>query len=58
MVDIVIGTHGMALSTILHFYNPGFGCDGLKHNMVLYVIYIIRLDFDGDKNIGKQELLK
>ena len=25
--NIVIGTHGTALSTILNFYNSGFGCD-------------------------------
>ena len=28
--NIVIGTHGTALSTILNFYDPSFGYDGFK----------------------------
>jgi len=54
--NIVIGTHGTALSTILHYYDPGYGCDGFKR-IWYWMPYIIRLDFDGTKYIGKQELL-
>lgn len=53
---IVIGTHGTALSTILNYYDPRFGCDDFKriwHCMP----YIIRLDFSGNRYVGKQELL-
>jgi len=55
--NIVIGTHGTALSTILHYYDPSFGCEGFKrilHSMP----YIIKLDFDGDILIKSTELLK
>lgn len=55
--NIVIGTHGTALSTILNYYDPSFGCDDFKriwHSLP----YIIRLDFKGDKLIKTTELLK
>ena len=45
--DIVIGTHGTALSTILNFYDSNFGCEDF--------LRIIELDFEGDKLIAKQE---
>ena len=45
--DIVIGTHGTALSTILNFYDSNFGCEDF--------LQIIELDFEGDKLIAKQE---
>lgn len=54
---IVIGTHGTALSTILNYYDPSFGCDGFKR-IWFSLPYIIRLDFEGDKLIKKTELLK
>lgn len=54
--NIVIGTHGTALSTILNFYDPGFGCDGFKR-IWHWMPYVIRLDFDGIRNTGKEELL-
>ncbi|MEG6613115.1 histidine phosphatase family protein [Pseudoclostridium thermosuccinogenes] len=54
--NIVIGTHGTALSTILNYYDPSFGYEDF--NRIRYFMpYIIRLDFSGAKNIGKQELL-
>lgn len=55
--NIVIGTHGTALSTILHYYDPSFGCVGFK-NIWHSMPYIIKLDFDGDKLIKSTELLK
>lgn len=45
--DIVIGTHGTALSTIFNFYDSNFGCEDF--------LQIIELDFEGDKLIAKQE---
>lgn len=45
--DIVIGTHGTALSTILNFYDSNFGCEDF--------LQIIELNFEGDKLIAKQE---
>jgi 2,3-bisphosphoglycerate-dependent phosphoglycerate mutase len=55
--NIVIGTHGTALSTILNFYDPSFRCDGFKR-IWLSMPYIIRLDFDGEKILKSAELLK
>lgn len=55
--NIVIGTHGTALSTILNYYDPSFRCDGFK-GIWLSMPYIIRLDFDGEKLIKTTELLK
>ena len=54
--NIVIGTHGTALSTIMNFYDPSYGLDffmRIWHCMPC----VIRLDFDETRNIGKQELL-
>ncbi|NLP16357.1 MAG: histidine phosphatase family protein [Clostridiales bacterium] len=55
--NIVIGTHGTALSTILNFYDPSFGYDGFKR-IHFSMPYIIRLDFNGTDLIRTTELLK
>lgn len=52
--DIVIGTHGTALSTILNFYDSNFGCEDFLR-IIDWMPYIIELDFEGDKLIAKQE---
>jgi len=54
--NIVVGTHGTALSTIINYYDPRFGCDGFKR-IWNWMPYVIRLDFEGIKYIGRQELL-
>ena len=54
--NIVIGTHGTALSTILNYYDPAFGCAEfvrIWHTMP----YIVRLDFDGPRYLGRTEVL-
>lgn len=52
--EIVVGTHGTALSTILNYYDSGFGCDDFLR-IIDWMPYIIELDFEGDKMVGKQE---
>ena len=52
--EIVIGTHGTALSTILNFYDNSFGCEEFLR-IIDWMPYIIELDFEGDKLVGKQE---
>lgn len=45
-LNIVIATHGTALSTIIHYYNPAFGYadfDRLRPKLP----YVIRFDFHG-----------
>lgn len=51
---IVIGTHGTALSTILNFYHPEFGC-GDYLRIIDWMPYIVELDFDGDKLLSVKE---
>lgn len=52
---IVIGTHGTALSGILRYYDGTYNCDSF-FRMVDWMPYIIRLDFQGDTLVGKEEL--
>ena len=52
--EIVVGTHGTALSTILNFYDNGFGCEDFLR-IIDWMPYIIELDFEGDKLVGKYE---
>lgn len=54
--NLIIGTHGTALSTILNYFEPAFCCDDFLR-IIDYMPYIIRLDFDGTNYIGKEELL-
>ena len=52
---IVIGTHGTALSTILNYYDRGFGLDDFLR-IVSWMPYIIELNFEDNKLISKYEL--
>ena len=53
--SIVIGTHGTALSSILNYYMPQFGCaDFLR--MIDWMPYIVEMDFDGQELVGIKEL--
>ncbi len=52
--EIVVGTHGTALSSILNFYDRSFGCDDFLR-IIDWMPYIIELDFDGDKLTGRRE---
>lgn len=51
---IVIGTHGTALSTILNYYNPSFGCKDFLR-LIDWMPYIIELEFDGNELLSIQE---
>jgi len=54
---LVVGTHGTALSSILHYYNPAYGLDDFVR--ILHSLpYIVRLTFSGRECIGKAEVLK
>lgn len=52
--NIVIGTHGTALSTILNYYDETFGLDDFLR-IIDYMPYIIELDFEGEKLAGVHE---
>lgn len=51
---IVIGTHGTALSSILNYYNPEFGCNDFLR-IIDWMPYIIELDFEEDRLISQEE---
>ena len=51
---IVIGTHGTALSTILNYYHPEFGCKDFLR-IIDWMPYIVELVFDGDKLLSIKE---
>jgi len=51
---IVIGTHGTALSTILHLCDPSFNC-GSFLRIIDWMPYIVELDFDGTRFLTKTE---
>ena len=52
--EVVVGTHGTALSTILNFYDKSFGCDDFLR-IIDWMPYVIELDFEGDKLVEKVE---
>lgn len=54
---IVIGTHETALSTILNYFDPTFGCDDFL-KIIDLMPYVIRLDFHEERYIGREECLK
>lgn len=54
--NIVIATHGTALSTILNYYTPQFACNDFLR-IIDYMPYIIRLDFEKTAYIGREEIL-
>lgn len=54
--NIVIGTHGTALSSILNFYNKSFNCDSFIR-IINYMPYVIRFDFEGNERINQSEEL-
>lgn len=53
---VVIGTHGTALSTILNYYDPTVNSDAF-FRIIDWMPYVIELDFDGEKCVGKTEHL-
>lgn len=54
--NVVIGTHGTALSTIQNYYDPSYCCEDFLR-MVDFMPYILRMDFEGTQFFGKEELL-
>ena len=54
--SVLFGTHGTALSVILHFYDPAWDYRGFRR-IRSWMPWVIRLDFDGEKYVGREELL-
>lgn len=54
--NILLGTHGTALSTILRYFDPAFGC-GRFLRIIDWMPYVVRLDFEGRSCVGKEEIM-
>lgn len=54
--NIVIGTHGTALSTILNYYDNSYNCDSFLR-IIDWMPYIIEADFEGTRLIRQTEHL-
>ncbi len=52
--SIVIGTHGTALSAIMNYYIPEFGCNDFLR-IIDWMPYIVELDFEGQELIAVTE---
>lgn len=53
--SIAIGTHGTALSAILNYYRPQFGCEDFLR-IVDWMPYVVQLTFNGQKLLTFREL--
>ena len=51
----MIGTHGTALSSIMNYYNPQFGCNDFLR-IIDWMPYIVEMDFEGQNQINMKEL--
>lgn len=54
--NIIVGTHGTALSTILNYFDNDFLCEEFL-GIIDYMPYIIRLDFECRECVAKEEIL-
>ena len=54
--NIVIGTHGTALSTIINYFQPSFKCEDFLR-IIDFMQYILRMDFENKSFIGMKEIL-
>lgn len=52
--NIVVGTHGTALSTILNYYDPDFGCKDFLR-IIDWMPYVVQLEFEGDELVAVKE---
>lgn len=50
-----IGTHGIALGTLIHHYDPTFGWEGFCR-IVNRMPYVLRMRFEGESFLGMDEI--
>lgn len=53
--NIVVGSHGTALSTILHFYDPSFGYEDFQAIKSI-MPWIVKFTFDGDRLLEMEKI--
>ena len=54
--NILIGTHGTALSSIVNYYKPEFGCGDFLR-IIDWTPYVLEMDFDRRRLVGMTERL-
>ncbi len=52
---ILVGTHGTALCTICHYYDPSFGYEEFMR-VIDYMPWVVRMEFDGMRYVGRTEI--
>ena len=52
---VVIGSHGTALSSIINYFNPSFGCQDFLR-IIDWMPYILEMRFDGKELISMTEV--
>lgn len=54
---VVVGTHGTALSTIINYYDPDFGCEEFK-KIWMSMPMIVKMVFRGEHYVEREMILK
>ena len=52
--NVVIATHGTALSTIINYYKPEYDFHSFMR-ILNFMPYVVKMDFDGERFIGMSE---
>lgn len=52
--NIVVGTHGTSLSTILNYFDPDFACEDFLR-IIDWMPYVLEVDFEGNTLVSKTE---
>ncbi len=55
--NVIIGTHGTSLSTILNYYISSYGYDDFLR-IIDYMPYVLKMNFDGDRFISSEEIFR
>ena len=53
--NIVIGTHGTALSSIINFFDKGFNGESIM-KIIDFMTWILKMEFDGENFLSKEEV--
>ena len=55
--NVIIGTHGTSLSTILNYYISSYGYDDFLR-IIDYMPYVLKMNFDGERFISSEEIFR
>ena len=53
--NIVIGTHGTAVSSIFNYYDSAFNAESFM-KIIDLMPYIVKMEFDGKTNVSKEDI--